>query len=208
MRASPSFSKLFYWMVTKLVSHSLRCLSFFQTEPTNLALMGVIPANINGDRLVVQQISCIASKSWLYTYGRFTSYYLLPRPYALVSTSLLDNNTILASYTEPLGSRTNDVIVLQRILAEPGNKERRKLAVMLQALADIELLVDTPNNLEPIKQHFKSLRSKIFLTDYVLVKVTPKTTSEINTLEDMEMLEFLTRNMFVHRSARWVDSLK
>lgn len=59
--------------------------SWLSTDLTNLAVIGVIPANINGDRLVVQQITCIASQSWLYKYGRFSSYFLIPRPYAMVS---------------------------------------------------------------------------------------------------------------------------
>lgn len=79
---------------------------------------------------------------------------------------------------------------------------------MLQALADIELLVDIPEHLGPTKDHFKPLRSKISNLEYVLVKFTPKKERDVQTIEDMEMLEFLTRNMFVHRSAKWVDSLK
>ncbi|KAK9898711.1 S-adenosyl-L-methionine-dependent methyltransferase [Cystobasidium minutum MCA 4210] len=151
----------------------------WEDDTTNLALMGVIPANINGDRLVIQQISCIASKSWLYTYGRFNSYFLIPRPHAM------------------------------RILAPPGDKERRKLAVILQSLAKIELLLDTPGNLSPIKDHFKPVRTKLANIDYVLLKITPKRDNmEIKSLEDLEILEFLTKNMFVHRSAKWVDSIK
>ena len=45
--------------------------------------------------------------------------------------------------------------------------------------------------------------------DYVLLKITPKKyLKEINSLEDLEILEFLTKNMFIHRSAKWVDSIK
>lgn len=55
----------------------------------------MIPPNINGERLVMQQITCMASQMWLYGNGRFSSYFLLPKTFADVSlVSLTSHSTV------------------------------------------------------------------------------------------------------------------
>ena len=46
-------------------------------EHSQLLLTGLVPDSINGERLIMQQLSCIPSEMWLYDYGRFTSHLLL-----------------------------------------------------------------------------------------------------------------------------------
>lgn len=53
----------------------------------NLAMMGTIPLSINGERLVIQHLSCIAGRTWLYRFGRMPSYLLVPAPFKDVSQS-------------------------------------------------------------------------------------------------------------------------
>jgi hypothetical protein len=52
-----------------------------------LALFAFVPSNINGERMVVQHLTCIPEAMWLYDYGRFSSYYLVNGSFAKVLPS-------------------------------------------------------------------------------------------------------------------------
>lgn len=84
------------------------------------------------------------------------------------------------------------------------------MAVMIQAFADIEILIPS-KDLYPLSKHFQGLRTNISYdkkTEYVLLKIAPKKKRMVENLEDLEVLEFLTKNMFVQRAGRWVDTIK
>lgn len=66
---------------------ALSSILYTSSETTNFAIAGVIPNNINGERLFLQQITHMASRVWLWKYGRFNMYYLLTRPFAEVGFS-------------------------------------------------------------------------------------------------------------------------
>ena len=54
---------------------------------TNLVLTGCIPDNVNGQRLITQQLMCTIDQAWLYDIGRFSSYFLVPIKFAEVSSA-------------------------------------------------------------------------------------------------------------------------
>jgi hypothetical protein len=91
-------------------------------------------------------------------------------------------------------------------MSPPGSKLRRKLAVILQSLVDFEEII--PNeSLQPSSENFKGIRTRTPKLDYTFVKIKPKL-NIVNASKDLEILEFLTRNLFIHTASRWVDTLK
>lgn len=74
-------------------------------------------------------------------------------------------------------------------------------------LVDIEELV-SPNELQPFKKNFIAPHSRLKDAKYCLVKFIPKKNRLITTQDDLEALEFLAKNMFVHRGTKWGNSLK
>lgn len=92
-------------------------------------------------------------------------------------------------------------------MAEPGTKPRRKLAVILQSLVDFKLLIPS-TEFQPSVDHFKGIRIRTNKVDYCLVEIIPKLNRDIVNQEDLDVLEFLTRNFFIHSRTRWVEVLK
>ena len=91
-------------------------------------------------------------------------------------------------------------------MSPPGSKLRRKLAVILQSLVDFEEILPQ-ENLKPSIENFKGIRTRTPRIEYSFIKIIPKLNVE-NASKDLEILEFLTKNMFIHTASRWVDILK
>lgn len=62
-----------------------------ESEKSELVLVGMIPWSIHGERLVIQQLACIAGQLWLYDYGPFKSHYLLSKDFGSVSTTSIQS---------------------------------------------------------------------------------------------------------------------
>jgi len=96
--------------------------------------------------------------------------------------------------------------ISQRIMSPPGSKIRRKLAVLLQTLVNFEEILPR-EELQPSSENFKGLRTRTPKVDYTFIKIKPQKNATIS-VQDLEVLEFLTKNLFIHPASNWVDTLK
>lgn len=97
-------------------------------------------------------------------------------------------------------------------MAPPGSKQRRKLAVIFQSLVKFEEFLPF-KELIPSSENFKSLRIRNTKIEYKAIKIIPKTKTKakeenILSLDDLDVLEFLTKSLFIHYGSNWVDILK
>lgn len=98
----------------------------------------------------------------------------------------------------------------QRLMAKAGERDRHKVAVMVEALVDIEVVVPE-DELKPARSMFARHGGKHrvpLASPYTLIKCTPKRHLLINTQEEQEVLEFLARNLFIHGARKWAKTLK
>ena len=63
---------------------------------------------------------------------------------------------------------------------------------------------------KPQEDHFQSYKTNARSESkgYSLVKFSPLKEKVMKTQEDLEILEFLARNLFIHKSTPWTTSLK
>lgn len=108
-----------------------------------------------------------------------------------------------------LRQHTATQTILQKLRAKVGDKARFKLAVLLESHTSMENELPA-STFEPYNEHFKTYHktSKAKHPLPVLNKFLPLQKRIVETEEEQEVLEFLARNLFVHRSKPWVEVLK
>ena len=82
--------------------------------------------------------------------------------------------------------------------------------MMLEALVDIEVAIPS-ERLKPANKIFARHQGTSAVpatTQLVLLKFTPKENLLIKTQEELEVLEFLARNLFILKSRKWPNTLK
>lgn len=93
--------------------------------------------------------------------------------------------------------------------AKMGDPAYHKLAVILSCLVDIKPLIPS---LSPLKEHFEGMHQRLYShrddAAYTYLQITPKKEALVKSQEELEALEYLTRNLFIHRSTSWPDALK
>ncbi|GAA6050191.1 hypothetical protein JCM3770_000446 [Rhodotorula araucariae] len=126
-----------------------------------------IPGTSYGQQLFVQLVSAIAGQMWYFQKGRMQMGFVGPE------------------------------VLWKKILAQPGDQEYHKLAVLLNSLAVIER-TPTMGGLEPANLHFHRPRGDLHLMSPI--KVTPR---EQPLVRNYDALEYVTRHMFVAKATAW-----
>ncbi|KAM0787522.1 hypothetical protein ACM66B_003593 [Microbotryomycetes sp. NB124-2] len=88
-----------------------------------------------------------------------------------------------------------------KVVAPPGTSAHHKLSVLMPTLADIRQ-IQTMSSLSPPELHFHKPRNDAAVVS--ALEVTPRVEPLVN---DFEVLEYVTRNMFVSKSQSWTKGL-
>ncbi|KAL7007972.1 hypothetical protein EMMF5_002621 [Cystobasidiomycetes sp. EMM_F5] len=143
---------------------------FVNVAHPNLIITGQIPKSVNARRLVYQQLLCSVDQAWLYTLGRFESYFVLESNFS------------------------------KKLMAPVGDKARTKAAVVIESCTSITELPWVSEKSQPTAKSPRALLSFVkFLPHFHHTPRDPIFT---------EALEFLAKNLFVHPSKPWSESLK
>jgi len=94
-----------------------------------------------------------------------------------------------------------------KLQAKPGMKTRHKLAVLLESHSTVTTELST-TAFEPYKSHFKTNTKSKANPSLTFNKFVPLKDRVIETGEELEVLEFLTRNLFIHKVKPWSEALK
>lgn len=93
--------------------------------------------------------------------------------------------------------------------AKVGDPAYHKVAVILSCLVDIKPLIPP---LSPLREHFEGVARRIYNhkadAAYIYLRITPKKEPLLKSQEELEALEYLTKNLFIHRATSWPDALK
>ena len=89
----------------------------------------------------------------------------------------------------------------QKVLARPGTSLHHKLAVLLPSIGSVERL-QLMSGLNPVDSHFHRPRGDPAL--FSPVKVTPHAQCATNNIE---ALEYVTRNMFIAKAQPWSKAI-
>lgn len=100
----------------------------------------------------------------------------------------------------------------QRLVAAPGEKNRHKLAVTTQMLTTPKISLDE-KAFKPEDENFELMRKRSSLNrrkpqQWVLASFSPSPSAHALSPEDYETLEYLARNLFVHKQTAWYDALR
>ncbi|KAK4051232.1 hypothetical protein OIV83_003054 [Microbotryomycetes sp. JL201] len=89
----------------------------------------------------------------------------------------------------------------QKVVAPPGTTAHHKLSVLMPTLAEIRV-IQTMSSLSPPEQHFHKPRNDAAIVQ--AIEVTPHLKPLV---QDFEVLEYVTRSMFVAKSHPWTKGL-
>lgn len=183
-----------------------------------LVVLFTLPNAVHGEQLFQQLVSAIATRLWLFRFGRIRMAFVCSEHLATVRhDASFPCDEISCSPRSP---------PQQRSLAEPGEKLRTRLSTFCDALTDRKMLLNS-SHFEPLQSHIwpttstvgaqlpvSRLPGQVFNAPsgktkekLCFLSLDPKTRPLLSE-EDMEPFEFITRNLFVLRSTPVGEALK